>query len=102
MQVIKGLFSSVCLFRISLNKDVCASGGARLQTQRRDSANHFPIVRKMVYTMKNTSRGVQGGGNERPLQKWEKDRLCNSCTRPLARSEGRGLGAAPPRLRVCA
>lgn len=42
MQVIKGLFSSVCLFRISLNKAVRASGGARLQTQGRDRANHFP------------------------------------------------------------
>lgn len=102
MQVIKGLFPPVCLFRISLNKAVCASGGARLQTQRRERANHFPIVRKMANTMKNTSRGEQGGGNERPLQKWEIDRLCNSRSRPLARSEGRGLGAEPPRLRVCA
>lgn len=102
MQVIKGFFSSVCLFRISLNKAVCASGRASDQTQRRERAPHFPIVRKMAYTMKNTSRGVQGGGNERPLQKGGYDKLCNSCTRPLARSEGRGLGAEPPRLRVCA
>jgi len=102
MQVIKCLFSPVCLFRISLNKEVRASGGARLLTQGRERANHFPIVRKMAYTMKNTSRGEQGGGNERPLQKGGYDRLCNSRTRPLARSEGRGLGAEPPRLRVCA
>lgn len=102
MQVIKGLFSPVCLFRISLNKEVRASGGARLQTQGRNRANHFPIVRKMAYTMKNTSRGEQGGGNERPLQKGGYDRLCNSRTRSLARSEGRGLGAEPLRLRICA
>ena len=102
MQVIKGLFSLDCLFRISLNKAVYASGRVSDQTQRRDRANHFPIVRKMANTMKNTSLGMQGGGNERPLQKWKKYRLRSSRTRPLARSEGRGLGAEPPILRVSA
>lgn len=79
-----------------------ASGRASDQTYRRERAPHFPIVRKMAYTMKNTSQGEQGGGNERPLQKGGYDRLCNSRTRPLARFEGGGLGAEPPRLRVCA
>lgn len=102
MQVIKGFFSQNRLFRISLNKAMCASGRASGQTYRRDRANHFPIVRKMAYTMKNTSPGEQGGGNEHPLQKGEYDRLLCSRTRPLARSEGRGLGAEPPKLRVCA
>lgn len=81
---------------------MCASGRASGQTYRRERAPHFPIVRKMAYTMKNTSRGMQGGGNERPLQKGEHDRLLSSRTRPLARSGGRGLGAEPPRSRVSA
>ena len=102
MQVIKGLFSLVCLFRISLNKAMCASGRASDQTHGRDLAKHFPIVRKMVYTMKNTSLGEQGGGNERPQQKGGNDRLRSSRTRSPARFGGGGLGAEPPRLRICA
>lgn len=102
MQVINVKFPLVCLFRNSLNKAMCASGRASGQTQRRERAKHFPIVRKMAYTMKNTSLGMQGGGNERPLQKGDRDRLRSSRTRPLARSEGRGLGAEPPISRVCA